>query len=594
MRKIRFIAAALLCVIVLGVLFTPWRDMTSTAKDFLAWQIQAGKPDQADVMIPMADGVRLATDVYLPSDKGARPTVLMRLPYGKRSYGEVRFWVDKLTKRGFVVIAQDMRGRYGSEGVFAPYPYAGTDGVATLDWITAQPWSNGRVGTLGCSALGEAQLMLAAEAHPAHQAMVPIAAGGAIGSLDGSHAYFSVYEGGIFALATGAGWFGTHGGKAPAHSAGIATTPASVLPHLPVRDVVRQMRSDPTDYEAFLHAFEDPAYWQNAGYVTGEEPFATPALFIDTWYDPGIRSTLQLARAVAKQDVETRTIIAAGTHCGYLGSEHETLVGDLAVAPEQPFGFVETIIAFLSQHLEGGPALELPEFSYYGLVENKWRSAQVWPPKAAREVSFYLGEGQALTPTVPVVETQAWQFQSDPMNPVPSVGGALCCTGDPEALVGPVFQNAIEGREDVLMFTSAPLEEPMLLAGPIRATLLVSADVLDTDLVLRLTDVDPEGNSLLLQEGALRMRYRDGVERPALMEPGQTYSATIQMRDIAYLLRAGHRLRLNIAGSSFPRLERNLNTGGANWDETEGLVANITIHSDAAQPSAVTVYVLDE
>ncbi|MEY8120920.1 CocE/NonD family hydrolase, partial [Falsihalocynthiibacter sp. BN13B15] len=129
----------LLCMFVLAALFTPWRDMTSAAKNYVAWRVQAGKPNQADVMIPMADGVRLATDVYLPSAQGALPTVLMRLPYGKRSYGEVRFWVDKLTRRGFVVVAQDMRGRHGSEGVFAPYPHAGSDGVATLDWITAQP-----------------------------------------------------------------------------------------------------------------------------------------------------------------------------------------------------------------------------------------------------------------------------------------------------------------------------------------------------------------------------------------------------------------------------------------------------------------------
>ncbi|MEY8120854.1 CocE/NonD family hydrolase, partial [Falsihalocynthiibacter sp. BN13B15] len=472
--------------------------------------------------------------------------------------------------------------------------HSGSDGVATFDLITAQPWSNGRVGTLGCSALGEAQLMLAAQAHPAHRAMVPIAAGGAIGSLDGSHSYFSTFEGGVFGLATGAGWFGEQGGKTPARSGAIPTDPARALPHLPLIDVVRQMRSDSTDYEAFLMSFENSDFWRNAGYVTGAEPFATPALFIDTWHDPGIRSTLQLAQAVAQKAVETRTIIAAGTHCGYLGSDQDTLVGDLAVEFEVPFGFVETIISFLSQHLADGPALELPELSYFSLVENKWRGASDWPPKGAEEVSFYLSEGQVLDSQHPTEETQAWQFRSDPMNPVPSVGGALCCTGDPDALEGPVFQNSIEGRDDLLLFTSAPLKNLLLLAGPIRATLQVSADVLDTDLVLRLTDVDPQGRSLLLQEGALRMRYRAGVEHPELMEPGQTYGVTIEMRDIAYLLRAGHRLRLHVAGSSFPRLERNLNTGGANWDETQGISANITIHSDAARPSSVTVYVLDE
>lgn len=593
MRK-QIIAVVLLCVIAIGAALTPWRGLTGAAKDFVAWRVQAGSPDQGDVMIKMPDGVRLATDLYLPPQDGVLPTVLMRLPYGKRSYGEVRFWVDQLTRRGFAVVAQDMRGRHGSEGVFAPYPHAGSDGVATLDWIVAQPWSNGRVGTLGCSALGEAQLMLAAQAHPAHRAMVPIAAGGAIGSLGGAHGYFSVFEGGVFGLATGAGWFAAQGGKTALRSAVQTIDPARALPHLPLIDVVEQMRPDPTDYEAFLRFFEDPAFWRNAGYVTGDEPFATPALFIDTWHDPGIRSTLLLAQVVADKGVEARTIIAAGTHCGYLGSDQNTVVGDLSVEPQTQFGFVETVIAFLSQHLADGPMQVLPEFSYYTLVENRWRGARAWPPKDAGEMAFYLTDGQMLDIAPPKNDIRGWQFRSDPANPVPSIGGALCCTGDPDAVTGPVFQNDIEGRDDVLLFTSAPMAAPVLLAGPMRVNLRVSADVPDTDLVLRLTDVDPEGRSLLLQEGALRMRYRNGLEHPMLMEPDQSYDVTVEMRDIAYLVRAGHRLRLHVAGSSFPRLERNLNTGGANYDETQGRVANITIHSDELYPSAVTVYVLAE
>lgn len=590
----RVAQVVLMTVLVLGVLITPWRGLGSRVKNFAAWQVQAGTPDQTNLMIEMSDGVRLATDVYLPGADAPLPTVLMRLPYGKRDYGEVRFWVDKLVSRGFAVVVQDMRGRYGSEGVFAPYPNAGPDGAATLDWIVAQPWSNGRVGTLGCSALGESQLMLAAQGHPAHRAMVPIASGGAIGSLGGSYGYFGAFEGGVFGLAASAGWFGGAGGKTAEFSGHHPIEPASALPHLPLIDVVARMRSDPTDYEDFLRNFGDANYWRKAGYVTGQEPFATPALFIDSWHDPGIRSTFLLAKAVADRGVETHMIATSGTHCGYMGSDQDTVVGDLPVSPQTRLGFVETIIGFLNQHLADGPVQDLPRLSYYALVEDRWRTAVAWPPATARPVQFYLAEGKSLSQKPPTGAPARWSFISDPFDPVPSIGGALCCTGDPNELSGPVFQNAIEDRADVLVFTSAPLNAPMLLAGPIWADLTVSADVLDTDLVLRVTDVDTEGRSLLLQEGALRLRYRNGIEQPALLTPGQSYQVRIELRDIAYLLESGHRLRLGIAGSSFPRLERNLNTGGRNYDETEGQVAHVTLSSGAGGLSSVTVHVLSD
>ena len=354
------------------------------------------------------------------------------------------------------------------------------------------------------------------------------------------------------------------------------------------------MRSDPTDYEDFLRNFGDADYWRKAGYVTGQEPFATPALFIDSWHDPGIRSTFLLAKAVADRGVETHMIATSGTHCGYLGSDQDTVVGDLPVSPQTRLGFVETIIGFLDQHLADGPVQDLPRLSYYALVEDRWRTADAWPPATAKPVQFYLAEGKSLSQMPPTGAPARWSLISDPFDPVPSIGGALCCTGDPNELSGPVFQNAIEDRADVLVFTSAPLSAPMLLAGPIWADLTVSADVLDTDLVLRVTDVDTEGRSLLLQEGALRLRYRNGIEQPALLTPGQSYQVRIELRDIAYLLESGHRLRLGIAGSSFPRLERNLNTGGRNYDETEGQVAHVTLSSGAGGQSSVTVHVLSD
>lgn len=588
MKRRVLLAVAVLAAVAAGVMAAgPYRER-------ILWAVEAGSPSLDDAMIPMRDGVRLATDVYLPSGGDPAPTVLMRLPYGKRSYGEIRFWVQELTARGFATVVQDMRGRHGSEGVFAPYPNAGEDGAATLDWIVAQPWSNGRVGTLGCSALGEAQLMLGKENHPALRAMVPIAAGGAIGAAGGRNGYFAAFEGGVFNLAAGAGWFATEGGKTSDDRGRRGGDVAAALRSLPVIDVVSKLRDGPTDYEDFLRNFGNAAYWRKAGYVTDEDRFSAPALFIDTWHDLGISSALTLAERVRASGNDTHSIIGAGTHCGYLGTAGKTTVGDLPVSPQTRTDYVEIITRFLAHHLADGPAPELPSYLYYMLVEDSWHEARTWPPQEAALLRLAMAADGSLQSDVGAWPGGARSFRSDPFDPVPSVGGAICCTGEPDAVSGPVYQDSIEDRQDLLIWTSQPRDHPLRIAGPVRARLQVSADVPDTDLVLRLTDVDPEGRSLLVQEGALRLRYRDGFDRPELMQPGEVYAATVDMRDIAWMLRPGHRLRLHVAGTSFPRLERNMNTGGRNYDETESRVAHVTVHSSPARPSVLELFALRE
>ncbi len=185
-------------------------------------------------------------------------------------------------------------------------------------------------------------------------------------------------------------------------------------------------------------------------------------------------------------------------------------------------------------------------------------------------------------------------FTSDPMHPVPTLGGAICCTGEPDLRDGPLFQNAVEGRGDLLIWTSDPLERAMTIAGPITAQVFVSTDAPDSDLIVRLTDVDPQGKSLMIQEGALRLRYRGGFDQPEPMRAGQVTEVTVDLRDIAWTLAAGHRLRLNIAGTSFPRLERNLNTGSANYAESQGRPARMTVHSGLSHPTRLLLSVLPE
>lgn len=238
----------------------------------------------------------------------------------------------------------------------------------------------------------------------------------------------------------------------------------------------------------------------------------------------------------------------------------------------------------MDHYLKGSAPPALPPYRFYVLSEDVWRDAKTWPPEGAVKVSFALW-GDRLSADGTGEGSRS--FTSDPAHPVPSLGGAICCTGDPSTRAGPIDQAPIEGRPDVLGYTSAPLAAPFRIAGPIAAHLTVSADVPDTDLVLTLTDVDPNGRSIMIQTGALRLRYRDGFADPKLMVPGRPVAVTVSLRDIAWLVKPGHRLRLDIAGSSFPRLARNMN-GGSGDPHREAVAhrARITIGA----PSVLELY----
>jgi putative CocE/NonD family hydrolase len=253
-------------------------------------------------------------------------------------------------------------------------------------------------------------------------------------------------------------------------------------------------------------------------------------------------------------------------------------------------------------YLKGeGPGLaDLPPYLYYVVGENRWLEAKQWPPEQAQIQHWYLssqghansvkGDG-ALQLEAPSVE-KADQYHYDPAKPVPSRGGPLCCTGNPTDVAGLVNQRDVESRHDVLVYTSAPLDKPMRIAGPLNARLVVSSSALDTDFVARLVHVRPDGVATNIQEGSLRARYREGMTRPVLMKPGQRYELTVRMRSMAYLIPKGHRIRLDITSSSFPRLERNLNTGGRNYDESVGVVAVNTVHHGGPARSFMELPVL--
>jgi hypothetical protein len=377
-----------------------------------------------------------------------------------------------------------------------------------------------------------------------------------------------------------------------------------------VAGLVARYRPGPNGYDRFLALpLADPA-WHDLGYLDDGDVPRMPVLDITTWGDQTLGDTLAFhASLPAKYAAlgiappERHLVVAPGTHCHAMDAGETERFGELRVREAyQPY--FEWYERWFDHWLrDRGPGLaDLPPVMYYMINEARWLSAPSWPPPEARVARWYLdGAGHAngasgdgrLRPEAPQAAA-ADAFLDDPEDPVPSVGGPICCTGSEHDPAGPQDQRSVEARQDVLVYTSEPLGAPMRIAGPLRAHLVVSSTAPDTDIVARLVDVGPDGHALSMQEGALRARYRGGVARPVPLLPGQPVVLEVDMRAIGWQVAAGHRLRLDIAGSAFPRLERNLHTGGDNEREALGRRATSRIHHGGEMLSWIELPLLPE
>lgn len=559
------------------------------------------------VRIRMADGIELASTLYLPRNRSGKiASIFVRHPYDRLSYGEGLNAAEFFARHGYAVVVQDIRGKFASQGEFMPYRSGASDGAATLDWIARQPWSNGRVGTFGCSALGELQFVLAEVTHPAHVAMIPLGAGGAVGSAGGRYSYFGLYEGGVFQLASGFGWFLDNGAKDPgAPPAPKGVDIATALQGLPLADLVKRIRPAPNGFDEFVRTPLTDSSWRTLGYVSNSDLPTIPALVINTWGDQTVGDALSLAEQIRKISPEIarnqHVVIAPGKHCNNEEAGLSGQFGDLEVkGAAQPYN--DWYLRWFDYWLRGqGNGLsDLPPYLYYVIGESRWLTASTWPPEGVRMERWHLDSGgrangrrgDGVLSREPPHFPSYDEFRYDPMNPVPSRGGPLCCSGNSADRTGPVDQRDVEARDDVLVYTSAALQENLRIAGTLQAVLNVSSSARDTDFIARLVHVWPDGRATNIQEGALRARYRNGIERPLLLEPGKRVNLMIDMRSIAYFVPKGHRLRLHVTSSSFPRLERNLNTGGRNYDESAGVIAVNRVYHDRQAPSYLELSVL--
>jgi putative CocE/NonD family hydrolase len=570
---------------------------------------------EKNVMVPMRDGVRLAADLYRPTGAGDRlPVIMMRTPYNKDTYGGAISPARYFAGQGYLVVSQDVRGQFNSEGDYRVQLKDSDDGYDTIEWIVKQPWSTGKVGTYGCSYLGEVQYLLAKRRHPAHVAMIPQSASGATGPAGGFYTNFGAYEGGALTLSSIFGWFGFAGHKvraSPDTRVGQSNLPKidfpAMLKSLPVRTMAQRAGFPASDFEDYVtHPPADP-YWDEVGYLRDDDRFDTPAIHVNSWLDVTPEQTLYDFNLMRKNGVTARArdnqfaIMSPTTHCASEAATERTKVGDREFGDARlPYWniYLDWFDYWLRDRKSA--VLERPKVQYYVMGKNEWRSAATWPVPEMRVVPYYLssggrantGAGDGVLSTVKPARANQDTFVYDPENPFPSRGGTICCTGNPNDQPGVFDQSDLESRADLLVYSTAPLERPVTIAGTVKAVLYVSSDAKDTDFAAKLIDVDPDGKAWNVLNGIKRARYRDGMTKTVWMVKDKVYRVELSLKATAYQFAAGHRIRLHLTSSDFPLYDRNLNTGGDNVSETAWVKATNTVHHGGGSLSQLVLPVV--
>ncbi len=582
------------------------------------------------VMVPMRDGVRLATDIYRPKDTDAKlPTIFWRTPYNYHKLNGIRLeHVVHFVENGYAFVIQNERGRYHSEGEWEILGFPRTDGYDALTWIADQSWSNGRVGTIGCSSSAEWQLALAAKDHPAHAAMVPMAAGAGIGRVGEFYEQGNWYRGGTRQVLFLTWLYWVQNTQRPRLPDDLSDEDrvrlskyydlAADMPdvgwtkkirHLPFDDIMREVDGPKGIFAEFCKYGPDDPYWSKGGLYHDKEDFGVPALWLNSWYDISVGPNLALfnhARTNATDpDVREHqyAIIAPTAHCRFFEPAYDLVVGERNMG-NATFDYQGTITRFFDRWLKNEKnnfEKDTPKVQYYTMGANKWHSADNWPPKSTTTKTIYLdsdghanslfGDGR-LTFDKPRDEGNVDRFVYDPTVPVPSLGGGVCCIGG-MVEPGSFDQRDIEARADVLVYTSEPLDEPINVTGSVRITLYVSSDAKDTDFMVKLIDVHPDGRAFNVDDSAQRVRYREGYDREVFMEDGKVYELPISPMTTSNVFKKGHRIRLEVTSSNFPRIERNLNTGGPNYNESDPVTAHNAVHHSRTHPSCIVMTVLD-
>lgn len=559
---------------------------------------------ERNVAVKMRDGVTLRADVYRPTADGKFPVLLQRTPYDKNN--GVEFGL-KAAAQGYVVIFEDVRGRYASEGEWYTFKNEPNDGYDTVEWAAALPYSNGKVGMFGGSYVGATQ-MLAAIAHPPHLAGIcPVV------TASNYHANWT-YQGGALVQWFDESWtsglamntFDRTVGRSGNAMNGIWKLPLTEYPLFtfqhPLEDVTSSASLAPYFIDWLAHPSYDD-YWKR---VSIEEHFGditVPALHVGAWYDLFLGGSLRNYEGIRDHGGSDearkgqRLLVIIGGHSG--GGRK---IGEVDFGPEaEKWNENEATLEwydFLFKGVQNRWASGKP-VKIFVMGANQWRDEDDWPLARAVSTRYFLhSAGKAnslrgngtLSTTAPAREA-ADEYVYDPSNPAPTVGGPLCCDGGHLA-PGPRDQRAVEAREDVLVYSTPPLTQDVEVTGPVSVELYAKSSAVDTDFTGKLIDVGPDGFAQNMTEGILRARYRDSQETPSLMNPDQVYKFTIDLWATSNVFRKGHVMRLEISSSNFPRFDTNLNTGEDSRLAQRPVAATNTVLHDAQHPSALVLAVV--
>jgi len=550
MRRISRLAFGLLLVAAAQALFA--------ADSFLP---ENSRFTGAEAWVPMRDGKQLAADVYVPkAANGPLPTILIQTPYNKQPMR--RFFNGPgdppngplFGSTDYAFVITDWRGRSASADAMTPtaFPGGAEDGYDTIEWVVDQPWSNGKICTWGPSALGRVQYQTASAQHPAHVCAAP--------SVMPLNLTYDIYFPG------GALWeefvdrLGTLG----------FDRRAQLIANPVLNDTWREL-----ERTTFLR----PAQMQIPMFIYGG------------WFDiyaDSVIETYQAIRSGGGLAAQTGTRLMMGP---WIHGSGEPAQGDLVFANAENYGN-ERALAFFEHHLRGvqNDETNRAAITYYQMGENEWRTTDSWPPSDVKHNDFYLSPDGALRTGPAAGRSKVFVIKADPENPVPTVGGHLLSRENGR---GPMDQREkVESREDVIVFSTGVLEEDLAVTGQPLVRLFVSTDGPDTDFTALLTDVYPDGRSIVIAEGIQRLRFREGVDREVMAAPDEVYEIEIELQNTAITFRAGHRARLILASSSSPHWSVNPNDGGALYDGHEGRVATNAIHTGAGSLSRLVLPVV--
>ncbi len=572
-----------------------------------------------DVMVPMRDGVRLATDVTRPAGEGRHPVLLMRLPYGKTLMDRVFLDPTATARRGYVVVAQDSRGRFGSEGEWVPFHSEIDDGHDAVEWCAGQQWSDGRVGLCSGSYIGATQ-WLAAMAQPPHLVTMAPAT-----TASDFHDHWVWHTGGAFELAGNVGWaisvsaniakrLGVH--EPTVETVGelrevlgtlIEQDPEGAMAalgrltdvlrpwwsHRPLRDLPPLRGLSPWFADWLDHADRDP-YWERIDIGAHHDRIDVPALHTTGWFDcflagsianfTGMRRHAPTERARRGQ----KLIVGPWFHGPF--TTRTTHVGEVDFGSQAGIDFQAVQWRWFDHWLKGADTgmLDEPPVRLFVMGENAWRDEREWPLARTRWTPWYL-HGDGGLSTEPPADEPPDAYTYDPADPVPTLGGCLLPYG---ITPGMFDQRSVEDRPDVLVYTSAPLEKDLEVTGPVSVELWASSSAVDTDFTAKLVDVHPDGRAFNLCDGIVRARYRASRSEPALLTPGAVYAFRIDLWATSNVFRAGHRLRLHVSSSSFPHFDPNPNTGLPLGGDEPFVTARQRVFHDPVHPSHVMLPVI--